>query len=190
MFRRCPENPGRPDRRPGEERGEQHRCAPDRAPTGLGPDPGARRHRRLRNNCDDGTTANVAELAPALGVPLVLVEGRLRRPHAHVGLARRIAMDVALGLGAADCTFLTTDADTRIGEGWVRELTAPFALGFDLVCGDFEIDDPAPVVRGLQLHPLWRMEARYAALQNRVQHACAIQNLRIDRLINENKNIG
>ncbi|MCB1993757.1 MAG: glycosyltransferase [Geminicoccaceae bacterium] len=124
------------------------------------------------NNCDDGTAGNVAELAPALGIPLVLVEGRLRRPHAHVGLARRIAMDIALGMGTPDCAILTTDADTRVGDEWVRELTAPLAEGFELVCGDFEIEDPGPAVRGLQLHPLWRMEARYAALQNRVQHAC------------------
>ncbi len=124
------------------------------------------------NNCDDGTAPAVTALAPTLGVPLILVEGRLRRPHAHVGIARRMAMDIALGLGAPDCAILTTDADTRVGDGWVRELTRLLAGGFDLICGDFEIEDPAPEVRGLQRHPLWRMEARYAALQNRVQHAC------------------
>ncbi len=124
------------------------------------------------NNCDDDTAAAVTELAPSLGLPLLLVVGRLQRPHAHVGLARRMAMDIALALGAPDCAILMTDADTRVGDGWVRELTAHLADGFDLVCGDFEIEDPAPAIRGLQRHPLWRMETRYAALQNRVQHAC------------------
>lgn len=124
------------------------------------------------NNCDDGTAAAVTDLAPSLGVPLLLVEGRLRRPHAHIGVARRIAMDIALALGTPDCAILTTDADTRVGDGWVREHAALLAGGFDLVCGDFELEDPGPAVRGLQRHPLWRMEARYAALQNRLQHAC------------------
>lgn len=124
------------------------------------------------NDCDDGTAAHVAELAPALAVPVVLIEGRLRRPHAHVGLARRIAMDIAAGLGTPDGIILMTDADTVVGDDWVRQLTAPLVEGFDLVCGSFQIDRPPVEVLGLQRHPLWRMEARYAGLQNRVQHAC------------------
>ncbi len=124
------------------------------------------------NDCADDTAAIIAGLAPALAGFVVLIEGMLSPPHAHVGLARRLAMDVAAGLGAPDCAILTTDADTVVGPDWIDELTLPLARGFDLVCGSFEIEDPSPEVAGLQRHPFWRMEARYAALQNRVQHAC------------------
>ncbi len=74
------------------------------------------------NNSRDGTAARVrAEQAawPALAVRLV--EETYAPPDAHVGTARRRALDLGADwlADAPDGILLTTDADARLAPGWV-----------------------------------------------------------------------
>ena len=80
----------------------------------------------LANNCRDGTAEAVRAFesqADASLLALRLIETDLAPPEAHVGTARRAALDAGAGWlaegGAADGALLTTDADARLPPDWV-----------------------------------------------------------------------
>ena len=53
---------------------------------------------------------------------------------------RRLALDVASRFAPAGA-LLTTDADSEVGPGWVRQGLDGLADGFDLICEDVRLDD-------------------------------------------------
>uniref|UniRef100_UPI001E61DD75 glycosyltransferase n=1 Tax=Methylobacterium sp. Leaf118 TaxID=2876562 RepID=UPI001E61DD75 len=104
----------------------------------------------VANNCTDATVPalRALEASGALAaIELRLIEARLDAPRAHVGTARRMALDAGAdwleSAGAPDGVLLTTDADARLDPGWVaanlRALT-----GAEIVGGRLVIDAEGP----------------------------------------------
>jgi GT2 family glycosyltransferase len=99
--------------------------------TGRGPD----RVVVLANNCKDGTADRLRQ---AFGADprLDLREASLPAPFAHVGWARRLAMDAAAdALQRADDVVLTTDADTLVAPDWIAANLRALEAGCDAVAG-------------------------------------------------------
>ena len=98
----------------------------------------------LANNCRDGTADAVRALAlPALDIRLV--EAEYGPSEAHVGTARRTALDAGAGLAEAfggDGILLTTDADARVPPGWVAANRAALEHA-EIVGGRLMIDPDA-----------------------------------------------
>ena len=94
----------------------------------------------LANDCRDDTATiarRVAERNPALR--LHVVDVRLPPNQAHVGFARRLAMDEAYrrlaSLGRPRGLIATTDADTLASPTWIAAMLREVALGADAVGG-------------------------------------------------------
>lgn len=112
----------------------------------------------LANNCSDGTAEAVraGQEAGRFGrLVLRVIEASLAPPEAHVGTARRMALDAGADWlaedGAEDGILLTTDADARLPANWVsanlRALEKAEVVGGRLVIdGD---EDLAPGVADL-----------------------------------------
>lgn len=124
------------------------------------------------NTCDDATAEVVARAAPAFPGRVVVLEARLADRHATAGWARRIAMDAAARLCRPGGVILTTDADTRVGPGWIATLARAFARGHDVVCGRIVLDEE----RHLADHPpgvqLAHAEHVYGRLCDQVRYGC------------------
>lgn len=115
----------------------------------------------LLNNCTDATADIVRAIARTLPLPLATAEYHLLPPDAHAGNARRLAMDMAVGLLGGRGAILTTDADGRADPEWVAANLAGIEAGAHLVAGHVRADrqehallPPAVIARG-------RLEARY-----------------------------
>lgn len=81
----------------------------------------------LANNCTDGTAARLhaMERSGETGrLDLRVIEARIAPPDAHVGTARRMALDAGADWleadGVADPVLLSTDADAVAPADWVR----------------------------------------------------------------------
>jgi Glycosyl transferase family 2 len=88
------------------------------------------------NNCEDGSLAVLQERAgewPQLS--LHLVEVNFSPEHAHVGSARRLAMDTAVALTSENSMLLTTDADAVPRHDWIDANLRAIGAGADLVGG-------------------------------------------------------
>ncbi|MEH3118041.1 MAG: glycosyltransferase [Methylorubrum populi] len=124
----------------------------------------------LANNCGDGTVEAVRalEAAGALdGLALRLIEATLVGAEAHVGTARRRALDAGAAWleaeGAPDGALLTTDADARLAPGWVaanlRALRDAEIVGGRLVIDDEGEDggeaDPALAAFHARVERYW-----------------------------------
>ncbi|MDP4002126.1 glycosyltransferase family 2 protein [Methylobacterium sp. NEAU K] len=108
----------------------------------------------LANNCTDGTAAAVRALdaSGALAtLALRMIEAELVGADAHVGTARRMALDAGADWleadgGGMDGILLTTDADARLPADWVaanlRALHASDVVGGRLVIDDDGTADP------------------------------------------------
>jgi len=89
----------------------------------------------MANNCKDGTAARLRQ---AFGADprLDLREVSLPQPYAHVGWARRLALDAAAdALRRPDDVLLTTDADTLVASDWIDANLRALAAGCDAVAG-------------------------------------------------------
>ncbi|TXM67082.1 glycosyltransferase [Methylobacterium sp. WL120] len=108
----------------------------------------------VANNCTDGTVAAVramqaADIAPTLAIRVV--EAQLSGAEAHVGTARRMALDAGAAWleadGCPDGILLTTDADARVPRGWLaanlRALEGAEIVGGRLVIDPEDAVDPA-----------------------------------------------
>lgn len=120
----------------------------------------------LANNCTDGTEAAIRALeASGALAPLALrlIEVRLAGAEAHVGTARRMALDAAAEWLAADGVpngvLLTTDADARLPADWVganlRALEAADVVGGRLVIDDDGEADPALAALHARIERYW-----------------------------------
>ena len=127
----------------------------------------------LVNNSSDGSTAlahRFADRHPELA--LHIVDLTLAPEHAHVGWARRLAMDEAFDrfrlLDRSDGVIATTDADTLVAPDWIARTLAEMEQGADAVGGRLMVF-PAGL---LKADPqLWRatvMHRRYEALADRL----------------------
>lgn len=90
------------------------------------------------NNCQDDTKARVLQAAPGFSnLDLDLVEVHFPPRLAHVGSARRLAMDCAFAsVPEPDrSVILTTDADAVPESGWVEANLRAVEAGADLVGG-------------------------------------------------------
>ncbi|WP_280987318.1 glycosyltransferase [Hansschlegelia quercus] len=94
------------------------------------------------NNCQD-RSAEVAEQAARRNPRLALTVRNIKLPpeRAHVGEARRIAMDEAAIIAGHGGVILTTDADATPPPNWISQTLAAFAAGADLVGGRL-VGDP------------------------------------------------
>lgn len=98
----------------------------------------------LANNCDDGTPGIVRDLAAALPTLAVrTIEAAIPAPEAHVGTARRMALEAGADWlaadGHADGVLLTTDADAWLPPNWLAANLAALR-GADVVGGRLVID--------------------------------------------------
>ena len=100
------------------------------------------------NNCSDDSADVLSAAAmrhPQLEV--AVQEVLLTAPDAHVGAARRLAMEAALGIANGEpCALLTTDADATPEAQWVIANLAALEAGADLVGGRI-IGDPVEEAR-------------------------------------------
>ena len=89
----------------------------------------------LLNNCTDETADVVRKLAPALPYRLEMHQVVFDTAHANAGWARRLAMEAAAKLAAADGVILTTDADTQAHRDWIEANLREIDAGHDAVAG-------------------------------------------------------
>jgi GT2 family glycosyltransferase len=122
------------------------------------------------NNCTDRSAEVVeAQRGRHPQLDLIVVNVTLEGPAAHVGAARRIAMEGALeGRDAAAVALLTTDADAQPEPGWVDASLAALDAGADLVGGRI-IGDPEEEARlGPGFQRRVQRQLRYAELCDRL----------------------
>ena len=94
----------------------------------------------LLNNCSDATADRIRAL-PDLPVHVELLHVELPEPYANAGWARRLGMEAAADLVAADGVILTTDADTLVETDWIAANRREIAAGADAVAG-YVMADP------------------------------------------------
>lgn len=122
------------------------------------------------NGCTDRSAGVMRDLAAAHPrLDLVVIDVLLPDHEAHVGTARRMAMDAALRTHRdIPLALITTDADATPEPGWIEANLAALAAGADLVGGRI-IGDPHEEA---QLGPGFRRRAdrhlHHAALADRL----------------------
>ena len=98
------------------------------------------------NNCTDETAAAAAAVDTPF--PLHVIAAQLPPIRAHIGHARRGAIDAAfdclMAAGRSDAIIAGTDADSRVAPGWLAALLAAFSGDVDAVCGAIDLDGTVP----------------------------------------------
>jgi hypothetical protein len=69
------------------------------------------------------------------GLRLHVVDVRFPPPWAHVGSARRLAMERALNIGGPHSVLFSTDADAAPAADWIEASLRSISAGADLVGG-------------------------------------------------------
>jgi GT2 family glycosyltransferase len=88
------------------------------------------------NNCEDRSRAILQERAGEWPQLLLhLIEVKFAPENAHVGSARRLAMETAAALACKNAVLLTTDADAIPRHDWIDANLRAFNGGADLVGG-------------------------------------------------------
>lgn len=138
---------------------------------GLAAQDGFSPERRLRvvvlaNNCTDGTAEAVRalEASGTIGpLALRLIDAELVGARAHVGTARRMALDAGADWldadGHPDGVLLTTDADARLPPDWIaanlRALRTADVVGGRLVIDDEGETDPTLADLHVRIERYW-----------------------------------
>jgi Glycosyl transferase family 2 len=124
------------------------------------------------NNCTDQSSAVAAAFADATSdLWIDIIEIHFPARDAHVGSARRLAMDRAVAVGGANALLLTTDADASPCRTWVEANLRAVGAGADLVGGHI-VGDPE---EELLLGPAFNRRASRQMLYNRlVDHLAAL----------------
>lgn len=123
----------------------------------------------LANNCTDGTAGAVQALGESGAIDalaLRLMEEDLSGAQAHVGTARRMALDAGADWldadGRPDGVLLTTDADARLPPDWIAANLRALR-GADIVGGRLVIDDDGGDPKLSDLHA--RIERYWAGVR-------------------------
>ena len=92
---------------------------------------------RVLNDCDDHS-AEIVNVASTRhdGLQLHVVDVWFPLPWAHVGSARRLAMERALNIGGPHSVLFSTDADATPAAGWIDASLRIISAGADLVGGN------------------------------------------------------
>jgi len=125
------------------------------------------------NNCTDTSLAVLQKAAagfPALRLHIVDVQ--LDPDVAHVGTARRLALESALALGPVlrETVLITTDADAIPARDWVSANLSAIAAGADLVGGLIVGDREEELLLGPDVLRRARIHATYEGLADRLAH--------------------
>ncbi len=130
----------------------------------------------LANNCRDQTVPLARQFAAAHPrFRLRIMEVRLEKPHAHVGVARRLVMDEACrrlaSLGRHRGVIASTDGDTRVASTWVAATLDEVLRGADAVGGRIlsSHDEVASLEPGARLY--YRRDSAYRVLRAAYDHA-------------------
>jgi Glycosyl transferase family 2 len=88
------------------------------------------------NNCNDESCEVASRIAQSLPrLALHVIEVQFPTDNAHVGSARKLAMDTAFALAPKNSALISTDADAIPREDWVEANIRAIAGGADLVGG-------------------------------------------------------
>lgn len=124
------------------------------------------------NNCTDDTAAAISAFEAAVpSLRLLTASVNLPFGQAHVGTARRLAMDAAcrrlVGRAHPLTAILTTDADTEVAPDWIAANLAEIEEGADAVAGRLDLE---PQLNGLpqQLGAAVRLHMHYETLLHAV----------------------
>ncbi|WP_181164696.1 glycosyltransferase [Amaricoccus solimangrovi] len=118
------------------------------------------------NNTTDGSREalrRAAELAP--GLELIVEDVTYPAGRAHVGTARRRAMEIAASLRPSGA-LITTDADAVPADDWIEANLRAIAGGADLVGGWISGDPEEEARLGPGFQRRARLHARYDALRD------------------------
>jgi hypothetical protein len=127
----------------------------------------------LANNCQDAT-ASIARHFAATYRNLILhvVEMSLPLSDAHVGTARRLAMDEAchrlLSVGRPRGVIATTDADTQVSPHWLAATLHEIELGAEAVGGRIMVSAEERRVMVPSVRERFLRNVGYGALANEV----------------------
>jgi GT2 family glycosyltransferase len=118
--------------------------------------------------CVNNTTDDTAQIARSIKVPagttLHVMEYLLPEPYAHVGQARRLALEKAYHLVGDAGVLLTTDADGVVDTNWLQANFAALRAGADAVAGWVDLDPESWHKIPPKLHEDDARECAYDAL--------------------------
>lgn len=117
----------------------------------------------LNNSIDNSRQVASEAAGRAAGLLLSLVNVQLPPDRAHVGTARRLAMDVA-ARAAPSGVILTTDADAVPNDDWVERNLRAIHAGADIVGGQIVGDPREEALFGSGFLRRARAHGRYDAL--------------------------
>jgi predicted metal-dependent HD superfamily phosphohydrolase len=123
----------------------------------------------LVNNTSDTTFEAALSWGTALGLRLTVADVRLHATIAHVGTARRLAMDTLAEAARPDAALITTDADSICAPGWIASNRAELRRGAALVCGRIEIAPDDTAALPAEVLAASAEEARYLALMRALE---------------------
>jgi glycosyltransferase involved in cell wall biosynthesis len=92
------------------------------------------------NNCTDSTRDVVLSLVDSLPFALHVLSSNLQNQHAHVGWARRLAMEYAVETTDPAGQLITTDADCVFDPDWILEIEKAFHFDIDAIAGYVTLD--------------------------------------------------
>jgi len=123
----------------------------------------------LVNNTSDSTYEAAAAWGARLGLHLTVADVRLDVPIAHVGTARRLAMDALADASRPDAALITTDADTICAADWISANCAEIERGAALVCGRIEISSEDTAALPAEVLAANAEEMHYLALMRALE---------------------
>jgi hypothetical protein len=122
------------------------------------------------NDCDDHS-AEIVNVASTRhdGLRLHVVDVRFPPPWAHVGSARRLAMERALNIGGPHSVLFSTDADAAPAADWIEASLRSISAGADLVGGHIIGDKGEETLLGQGFLRRATHHLEYAALVNHLK---------------------
>lgn len=117
------------------------------------------------NNTTDGSASIVRQVSDSLSnIALHVTEATFASNIAHVGSARRLAMDTAMQLISGEGVILTTDADAIPANDWVLQNLRAISRGADIVGGQIVGDPQEEAMLGAGFQRRAQKYASYSAL--------------------------
>lgn len=122
----------------------------------------------IHNSLDGSARIAKAAAAAHKGLALTLLETRFALADAHVGSARRMAMQTACAKTGPGGVVMTTDADARPDPDWIAANLRAITHGADLVGGRLYCDASEEAVLGPAFQRRAAIHARHAALADQL----------------------